>query len=243
LLLLGVMVFIGMPAPANDWPGSAQAAPRSKSAEQTAILRPSGDSRRTGDRSISEIPPAAQDLGWRLVGTAVTDDPRTSFAIIEVKSTGRQGACREGDRVGDIEIKKILPGEVIIVTQMGEQMLSMGSGGNRGTAQLHSETPRLDRKEVEATLPEYMQLMREIRVRPHLEAGRPDGILIYNIDPGSIFARMGLENGDVLVDVNGKRVTSTQQTVELYNALKRGGVVSLKIKRGETKRELNFEIH
>ena len=186
---------------------------------------------------------ANQDLGFKLVGTAVTDDPSKNFAIIEIRSTGNQGAYREGDRVGDVLIKKILSGSVVISTKTGDETLSMSYGGRReGDVQPPPEMARLDRKEVDATLPEYMQLMREIRVRPHLEEGQPGGFLIYNIEPGSIFARMGLENGDVIMAVNGKPVTRTLQAVDFYDALKKGGTVSLQIKRGEIKQELHFVI-
>jgi general secretion pathway protein C len=186
---------------------------------------------------------AEQDLGIKLVGTAVTDDPSKSFAIIENQSTGNQGAYREGDRVGDVLIKKILPGFMVISTKTGDETLSMGYGGTSGgDIQPPPEMVRLDRKEVDSTLPEYMQLMREIRVRPHLEEGQPGGFLIYNIEPGSIFARMGLQNGDVIMAVNGKPVTKTLQAVDFYNALKKGGTVNLYIKRGEKTEELHFTI-
>jgi general secretion pathway protein C len=187
---------------------------------------------------------ADQDLGFKLVGTAVTDDPSKNFAIIEIQPTGNQGAYREGDRLGEVVIKKILSGQVLIGTKTGDQMLSMSYGGrSEGDVQSPPEMARLDRKEVDSTLPEYMQLMREIRVRPHLEEGQPGGFLIYNIEPGSIFARMGLQNGDVIMAVNGKPITKTLQAVEFYNALKKGGTVNLEIKRGETKQELHFIIH
>lgn len=186
---------------------------------------------------------ADQTLGFKLVGTAVADDPSKNFAIIEIQSTGRQGSYREGDRVGDVLIKKILSGSVVISTRTGDQTLSMSYGKrSEGDVQPPQEMARLDREEVDATFPENMQLMRAIGVRPHIEAGRPGGILIYNIDPASIFRRMGLKNGDVIIAVNGKPVTSTQQTVEFYDALRKGGTISLEIKRGQTKQELRFLI-
>ena len=185
---------------------------------------------------------AEQNLGLKLVGTAVLDNPRRNFAIIENQSTGGQGAYREGDRVGDLLIKKIQSESVIVGTRMGDQVLSMGSGGRAGTIQSPQQMARLDRKEVDAVLPEYMQLMREIRVRPHFEAGQPGGFYVSKIEPGSIFAKMGLENGDVIKGVNGRPIARTQQAVEFYDALKKGATVSLEIKRDESTQELHFVI-
>jgi len=185
---------------------------------------------------------AEQAFDLRLVGTAVTEEPGKSFAIIEVQSTGGQGAFHEGDRWGEIIIKKILPGSVIIDTGRGEELLSMSYRGNRGGLSSPQQTAHLDRKEVDSTVPDPMQLMQKIRVRAHFEGGKPGGFLIYGIEPESIFARMGLNDGDIIVSVNGRSFTTTAPTMEFYNALKRGGTVSLEIKRGESKQELHFEI-
>ena len=185
---------------------------------------------------------AEQALGLKLVGTAVTDDPSQNFAIIEHQSTGSQGAFREGDRLGEILIKKVLSESVVISTRMGDETLYMSSGGATDRPPSSGEIARLDRKEVDSTFPDPTQLMQDIRVRAHFEGGKPSGFLIYGIEPESIFARMGLNDGDIIVSVNGRSFTTTAPTMEFYNALKRGGTVSLEIKRGESKQELHFGI-
>jgi len=185
---------------------------------------------------------AEQALGLKLVGTAVTDDPSQNFAIIEHQSTGNQGAYREGDRLGEVLIKKILSGSVVIGTKMGEQILTMGSGTSAGRPPSSGEVAHLDRKEVDSTLADQMQFMREIGIRPRFEGGKPAGFVIYSIEPESIFGRMGLEDGDVIVGVNGRSFATTQPTMEFYGALKKGGTVSLEIKREGSKMELHFEI-
>jgi len=183
-----------------------------------------------------------QDLGLRLVGTAVTEEPGRSFAIIEVRSTKRQAAFHEGYRWGNILIKKIEPGRVVIRTEEGETILYMTSGEGAERLPSSPELAYLDRSEVESLLPDYTKLMQEVRVRPRFEGGQPLGFVIYKIVPGSIFERMGLKDGDIIVGVNGNPFATTQQTVEFYEALKKGGKVSLEVMRGESKRDLQFEI-
>ena len=186
---------------------------------------------------------AQQGLGFKLVGTAVIENPGESFAIIEHQSTGNQGAYREGDRLGEVVIKKILSGSVVIGTRTGDQTLYMGSGtATVERAAPSTEIARLDRREVDRTLPDQNQLMREIRVRRRFEGGQPVGFVIYKIEPGSIFERMGLEDGDLIVGVNGRPFATTQQNVEFYEALKSGGAVSLEVMRGESKVYLDFVI-
>lgn len=186
---------------------------------------------------------AEQNFGFKLVGTAVIDNPGESFAIIEHQSTGNQGAYREGDRLGEVVIKKILSGSVVIGTKTGDQTLYMGSGtASEERPATSAEIGHLDRKEVDRTLPEYEQLMREIRVRPRFEGGQPIGFVIYKIEPGSIFERIGLRDGDIIVGINGSSFATTQQNVEFYNALRGGGKISLEVMRGDRKRDLHFVI-
>jgi len=204
--------------------------------------------------SSEKIPLAVKDLGLRLVGTVVSDDPRKSVAIIDNRSTRKQEIYREGDGVGQVLIKRILRNKVIVETDGGDVVLTMGheespvispapqQAPRRQPPEAAVSTARLDREEVESALPDYSQLMRQVRVRPHFQEGQPGGFLIYNIDPDSIFADMGLENGDVITAVNGEPITITQQAVDFYNALTEGGEVVLEVKRGEDTQEIRFEI-
>ena len=198
-----------------------------------------------GALMLSFLQPAlinAQDLGLKLVGTAVSDDPRLSYAVIETQSNSQQKPYREGDQVGEILIKKILLGKVVIQTPKGEALLSMR--GSESTASVSQPRPaaRIDRKEVDTTLPDYKHLMEQISVRPQFEAGRANGFVIYSLEPGSIFARMGLRDGDVIQGINGRTFTTTQPVLDFYDALKEGGTVSLEIQRDESKQKLLFEI-
>ena len=184
----------------------------------------------------------AQDLGLKLVGTAVSDDTRQSYAVIEAQSSGQQKPYREGDQVGEILIKKILLGKVVIQTPKGEALLSMRGGESTGGVAQARPAARLDRKEVDSTLPDYKHLMEQISVRPQFEAGRANGFVIYSIEPGSVFERMGLRDGDVIQGINGKTFTTTQPVLDFYDALREGGTVSLDIQRDESKQKLLFEI-
>jgi type II secretory pathway component PulC len=176
----------------------------------------------------------------------VASDSGRSFAIIEVESTGIQRVCREGDRLGEILVKEILFGKVVIGTNAGDAVLSVGSRVAAGRLVRASQTApqlaRLDREEIDSALPDYAQLAREIRTRPRFEGGRPDGFVIYNIGPESILAQLGLHDGDTIVGVNERPFSTTQPAVEFYDALKEGGIGSVEIKRDDGIRELLFEI-
>ena len=248
LSLLALTLFLYLPALFNVPMAGAQAEPRSKppkpGAKTAPAPAPPASQRLPNDpgSDLSKIPLAAQDLGWKLVGTAVADDPTMRFAIIEYQSTGNQRAYQEGARLGEHLIKAILDGQVVISTGTGDAVLSMLHGRNADALPLPPRIAYLPREEVDSTLPDEMQFMREIGVRPQFEGGRPSGFVIYSIQAESIFARMGLQDGDVIVGVNGKSFTTTQPTMEFYDALKKGGTISLEIKREDSTQRLFFEI-
>ena len=188
------------------------------------------------------LPVAGQDLGLRVVGTGVSDGPGQSLAVVENQSTGQQKTYREGDQLGPGMIKKILYGKVVIATVTGEVVLSIRSGGDAVSRPYSQQMGRLDRKEVDSTLPDPEHLIQAIRFRPRFEQGEPVGFVIYGIEPGSIFERMGIQDGDLILGINGKSFTTTQQSMEFYDAIKKGGAVALQVRRDGSTQDLLFEI-
>lgn len=204
--------------------------------------------------SLEEIAFPGRNLGIRLVGTVVADDPRKSVAIVDNRSSGKQELYREGDEVGQVLIKKILRNKVIVDTGGGDMVLTLEFQESPDTSpapreatrdeqpQRSASSARLDREEAESAVPGPSQFMRQVRIRPHFQEGQPGGFLIYRLDPDSVFAEMGLQTGDVITAVNGEPITTTQKASDFYDALKEGGEVVLEVKRGEETQEILVEI-
>jgi general secretion pathway protein C len=179
-----------------------------------------------------------------LVGTAVGGRPALTVAVIEDRSTGTQNSYREGEQIGQLLIEKIGAGYVLLRTDSG--LIKLGAGLGVTTAHADSAiTPQaaiVDKQEVASAVSDYERLVQEIRVRPRLEEGRPAGFLIYNIAPGSVFERMGLENGDVISAVNGRPLETATPVIEFYAAIKEGGLLTLDVKQPEGSRTLHIVI-
>jgi type II secretory pathway component PulC len=232
-----------LPFPGNAGPAGAQPNRPARGPAKKAEAPPPAQWRADSDsRAIPvDLPLAGAELGLKLIGTAVGNAAGRSVAIIENQSNRVQGAYRVGNSVGELLIKEIQPRYVIIGTGSGDVVLSMGSTGRVGPFP-SPQAARLDRGEVDSAYPDYEHLMQEIRVRPRFEAGQPVGFVIYNIAPGGIFERMGLENGDVIAAVNGRPFESSQPVAEFYNAIHDGGSLSFDISRADRKKDLHVEI-
>lgn len=210
------------------------------------------DSRSSGDESAARTPDptgyrVAADLpDVRLVGTVVADTPGRSLAVIESVSTGEQRCYLVGDRVDELVIKEVLFGEIVLQTPSGDVVFSVKSkGGPEASITPPDAIPpviaHVDKEEFDAVLPDYTHLMREIRMRPRFNGGRPKGFVIYNIAPESILDRMGLKDGDLIMGVNGISFATTQPVVEFYEALKAGEATSFQFERDGEPQELHVE--
>jgi len=58
--------------------------------------------------------------------------------------------------------------------------------------------------------------------------------------PGSLYQKLGLQNGDVVVDVNNKKLDSADDILRMVNAMQAGGSVSINLKRKGQHETINY---
>ncbi|MBR5702454.1 MAG: trypsin-like peptidase domain-containing protein [Oscillospiraceae bacterium] len=75
------------------------------------------------------------------------------------------------------------------------------------------------------------------------EGGNPAGVEIYSVSPGLCGERAGLQAGDIILSLNGQRVTSNNELMDAKRPFRAGDTVTLEIWRdGETfTTELTFD--
>jgi hypothetical protein len=69
---------------------------------------------------IDKIAAAENNIGLKLIGTVLANDPSLNYAIIDVAATRRQAVFREKESVGEFLIRKILRTDVILETAQGQ---------------------------------------------------------------------------------------------------------------------------
>jgi general secretion pathway protein C len=197
--------------------------------------------------SVEGIPTAEKNLGLKLIGTVAGDDADTSFAIIDNKKTRKQELYHEGDKAGEVLIKRILRNKVIIDAGSGEELLtleleetgkkvefspaSQPAVSGRRTAS-RKESIQFDRAEVEAALANVDQVIQELNITPFVRAGKPTGFRIGTLPRDSILIGMGLRSGDRITGVNDQAITSPEQAAEFFQTIKQGGDVTIKVSKG-----------
>ncbi len=208
--------------------------------------------------SLEDIPTAEKSLGLKLIGTVAGDDAATSFAIIDNKTTRQQELYQEGDKAGDVLIKKILRNKVIVDAGRGEELLALEleesgrkvdfspaprpPGRERGPAS-RKDSLRFERAEVEAAFGNVDQVIQELNISPFMRSGRPAGFRIGKIPAESILVEMGLRTGDLIIGVNDQAITGPEQAAEFLQRLKQGGDVTIKVGKGRGVRLRGRLIH
>jgi len=75
-----------------------------------------------------------------------------------------------------------------------------------------------------------------------MEDGQANGLSLNRISPNSIFRRMGLRNGDVLMGVNGEPIQSPEDAMRLYNNIKSSSEVQVQVKRRGQERTIIYNL-
>src|SRR5262249_32416659 len=85
-------------------------------------------------------------------------------------------------------------------------------------------------------------LGQSARVVVNLAFGKPNGLKLYAIRPGSIYARIGLLNEDSVQSINGYDISSPDRALEAYTKLRPANHLTvITTRRGQTQ-TLDYEI-
>lgn len=79
--------------------------------------------------------------------------------------------------------------------------------------------------------PDERELSRAARVVPAFVEGRPRGFRLYAIAPGSLFAALGLRNGDRIQRINGFDLSHPDHALEAYAALRKAAALVIDLER------------
>jgi general secretion pathway protein C len=195
------------------------------------------------------------ELKLKLWGT-VTGDKDEAYAVIEETKARKQNLYRAGDTIQTASVKMILREKVILTVDGKDEILQMEefqSGRSRG--RISRRPPRrqpqktrssrsitLKRSMVENAAGNLNNLMKQVRMRPHFRDGKPDGLSLTGIRPNSIFRRMGLRNGDILMGIDGEKIESVDDALTFYRSLTSATDLNLQIKRRGRTQTLKYNI-
>lgn len=84
---------------------------------------------------------------------------------------------------------------------------------------------------VDKVLANPMAIAKGARVVPAMKNGAPVGFKLYAIRKGSVYERLGFQNGDTLARINGMELTSADKALEVYTKLREATSLEMEVTR------------
>ncbi|HEY5600445.1 MAG TPA: type II secretion system protein GspC [Candidatus Manganitrophaceae bacterium] len=213
----------------------------------------------TTAQPLPAAPPAP--LNVNLLGTVVGSEG-ISFAIIEDGKTKEQLLYALGDFLAeDAKIIQISRNKVTLLRGNEKETLEVSlvpeenkgaprllpspvsqAASGAGIRQISKNRWVLDRREIEGAVDNLPQLLTKARIIPNFSDGKPDGFRIFAISEESLYAKIGLQNGDVLHRVNGIEVKDPQNFLKVFQQLKDETSVTVDLARNNQKETFSYEI-
>jgi general secretion pathway protein C len=180
-----------------------------------------------------------------LIGTFLqkNTDP---YAIIEDDKKKVQDVFNLQDMVfGDAKLVGIYPdkvelnrnGQIEILTIDDAPDLSGGGGSDSNSVEISVDSAELDN-----ALQNLPVLLTQARAVPYFKDGKPVGIRLFSIKSGSLYEKVGLQNGDVLKTINGNSLSDMTQAMRLFEMLKQERSLSVSLERNREEKEFKYQI-
>lgn len=186
----------------------------------------------------------------RLVGTNAKAG-KDSFAIIEDLNKNEQDVFNLQDAVFTYgKLIEVNPENVRLQYADRVDTLQLEEGGAAPTA----GTPEgagssgdgteftVAESEVTEALANLPLLLSQARAVPYFRNGQSIGMRLFAIRYGSLYEKLGLKNGDIVLAVNDNSLSDPSQALKLFEQLKSERSVSVKLERNGDVKDLHYAI-
>lgn len=113
---------------------------------------------------------------------------------------------------------------------------------DRGIKKIGEHNYEVQRATVDSLLGNMSLLSRSARIVPEIRDGKAAGFRLFSVRPDGPFAKIGLQNGDVISAINGLEMTSPDKALEVYTKLKSASHLSVGLERNGQKINKEYNI-
>jgi general secretion pathway protein C len=209
------------------------------------------------DQNVNPDNPVKSALPLNLIGTMILTDETRSIATIEDKSLNTVYPVRKDDEIPTkIRILKVEPTRVVFQNLQNNhaEFIELPEdaaintkieikSSKAGISQASETQFNLDRHVVDNAMKDLNNILTQARAVPNFENGLPAGYRLFQIVPGSIYAQLGLKDGDVINGVNGSPINDPGKAFEMLSDLKTANHLELQVKRDGRVATYSYDIH
>jgi general secretion pathway protein C len=89
-----------------------------------------------------------------------------------------------------------------------------------GIKQVGDDRYEIQKNVIDSALSNLNTLATQARLVPSFRNGVANGFKLFQIQPGSLYAAIGIQNGDVITRINGYEINSPDKALEIYQKLR-----------------------
>lgn len=202
--------------------------------------------RSEGQDQQIDLAPVLSSLPLALVGTLVHSTPEKSIAAIELKGKSQvlsyslkqdidNIAVVEGIERGKVIIRNSNNGRLEYIELVQQSKIAFESAKPASSTEIKQVADgqfELKKADLDKYLNDLPNLLMQARAVPARRPGTGEtyGFRVLEVQPNSVLAQI-VKPMDVITAVNGSPVTSIQQAMELYNAMKNSPRVCMTVER------------
>ncbi|MBA3009084.1 MAG: type II secretion system protein GspC [Proteobacteria bacterium] len=189
-------------------------------------------------------------LALSLWGTVTGSTPLSAYAVIEDQKEKKQFLLQVGDVIQQARIKKIMRSKIILTFNGKDQVLEVDNSRQPAgfiTNPLPLQTDLFKINEASENIlaggprrTDPLSLMQQVRIRPYFKDGKPNGLLLYGIKQGSAFQKLGLQNGDIVQELNGAETLVPRDVQRLYQDMETPSDMHFVLLRRGQKKEIIY---
>jgi len=196
--------------------------------------------------------PVKSSLRATLIGTMVANKPEWSFATLRDDGAQEVGMYLPGDQFMGAEVLSVERLRVILINQGRKEYIAIGetpapaapafptpvasstqpaSNSDAKIEQVDENNYVIAREEIDKQLANLNSLATQARIVPSFKNGTANGFKLFSIRPGSLYSKIGIQNGDVIRRINGYEINSPEKALEIYSKLKESSKIEIELER------------
>ena len=204
-------------------------------------------------------------LSTSLVTTMVTPDPAESVAVFQDPGEKDIIVYRVGDQVqGQAEVLFIERRNVFVKNNNRCERFSIDEASNKprvasnpvpqraargkdgglgdGVTKVSDGEYTIPKADIDNVLSNLNKIATQARIVPSFRNGKANGFKLFSIRPNSLYAKIGIQNGDIIQKINGYEINSPDKALAIYSKLKDATNITVDLLRRGKKKSLSYNI-
>ncbi|WP_319777820.1 type II secretory pathway component PulC-like protein [Maridesulfovibrio sp.] len=164
---------------------------------------------------------------WMLVGILTGESDMAVFRIKNDTAILREGEEYEGWTLAEIKPQ-------YVIWKYGREQKKIAMWDQVKSLKLvRGKTNKItvNKAEAKEILDDPNAFLKQALFKPNSKGGKTQGFRVTNIKSNSMLKKLGLENGDVLMRINGEMITGPTKLLQIYGSLGSASAIAMDVER------------